>query len=358
MRRLALVVVALGALLVASVARGATPDLPLSVLDETPSTITLGWAAVSGADGYDFSVKGVRVSQTRDGSRTSARFGKVTGCSVSCYEVEAWRKDPLAKGGHPRAPACSNKRDDDADGKVDYPADPGCASATDTDETDAATPPPPPSAISSAECAARASVAGAVIANVTVNGGCSVQAPSVTIQDSTLSGSVEFRPGASGGKLLRSNALGFNLFGADNVLIEGNDFDGRGIDNQNVIWDEPAGNVPERWVIRGNSFTRYYIDDGVTHSEALYVGYSADGLIETNTFVDNGNTSHIFFTWFGNTANPSTSYPRRICVRGNTFGATHGAFYDVNLREEIPVTSGIRVQSDASITDTRFSGPC
>ncbi len=33
-------------------------------------------------------------------------------------------------------PACNNSSDDDGDGKTDYPADPGCSSLTDTDETD------------------------------------------------------------------------------------------------------------------------------------------------------------------------------------------------------------------------------
>ena len=37
-------------------------------------------------------------------------------------------------------PACSDGTDNDSDGFTDYPADPGCASAADTDETD----PPPP----------------------------------------------------------------------------------------------------------------------------------------------------------------------------------------------------------------------
>ena len=41
----------------------------------------------------------------------------------------------------PPASACSNGKDDDGDGKVDYPADPGCTSASDTDETDPAPPP-------------------------------------------------------------------------------------------------------------------------------------------------------------------------------------------------------------------------
>ncbi len=42
----------------------------------------------------------------------------------------------------PAAAACGNGLDDDADGKVDYPADPGCSSTTDNDEFNA---PPPPS---------------------------------------------------------------------------------------------------------------------------------------------------------------------------------------------------------------------
>ena len=41
----------------------------------------------------------------------------------------------------PPAPACSDGLDNDADGRIDFPTDPGCADAADTDETD--TPPPP-----------------------------------------------------------------------------------------------------------------------------------------------------------------------------------------------------------------------
>ena len=39
---------------------------------------------------------------------------------------------------------CSNGQDDDGDGKIDYPADPGCTSSTDNDEFNAPAPPPPP----------------------------------------------------------------------------------------------------------------------------------------------------------------------------------------------------------------------
>lgn len=42
-------------------------------------------------------------------------------------------------GGSPPPPACSDGIDNDGDGLIDYPADPGCTSSTDTDETD-----PPP----------------------------------------------------------------------------------------------------------------------------------------------------------------------------------------------------------------------
>jgi len=54
-------------------------------------------------------------------------------------------------GGSTPAPppsyACSNGQDDDGDGKVDYPSDPGCASSTDNDEFNSATPSPPPGAL-------------------------------------------------------------------------------------------------------------------------------------------------------------------------------------------------------------------
>jgi len=45
----------------------------------------------------------------------------------------------------PPTAQCSDGRDNDGDALTDYPADPGCSSATDNDETNAAAPPPPPS---------------------------------------------------------------------------------------------------------------------------------------------------------------------------------------------------------------------
>ena len=43
------------------------------------------------------------------------------------------------------APSCSDGSDNDGDSKTDYPADPGCSSATDNDETDPTSSPPPSS---------------------------------------------------------------------------------------------------------------------------------------------------------------------------------------------------------------------
>ena len=133
--------------------------------------------------------------------------------------------------------------------------------------------------------------------------------------------------------------------------------DGRGQSSGIKMWDKPAGNTPDGWVIRNNTFQNFYMSDG-SHTQALYVGYATNGVIEGNTFTNNGNTAHIFFTWFGSTANSSTSYPRNICVKGNTFGPTHTAYWDINLRDEIPLSARIPIQSDANIDREEFFASC
>ena len=160
-----------------------------------------------------------------------------------------------------------------------------------------------------------------------------------------MSGLVEFGPGSSGSKLTRSSALGFDIGGADDIIIDGNAFDGQGIDAQNTIWDS-RGDTPDGWVIRNNTFQNYFIDDGVTHSEALFIGYSTRGLIENNTFTNNGNTGHLFFSWFGDTADPTSSYPRNICVRDNTFNRKHEGTRDVDFRSEIPMSANLKIDPD------------
>jgi hypothetical protein len=183
----------------------------------------------------------------------------------------------------------------------------------------------------------------------TVSGGVTISRADVTIDQGTFTGTVTFNPGSDRSSLKNSSALGFDIFGADDINVENNVLDGRGVDNQNIIWDQPAGSTPDRFRVVGNTFRNYYsAADPTVHAEALYVGYSTDGLIQNNSFGNNGNTSHIFFTWFGNLANPATSYPRRICVKGNTFATTHGAYFAINFRSEIPVDSGIDVEPPPS----------
>ncbi|MEW6581823.1 MAG: Ig-like domain-containing protein [Actinomycetota bacterium] len=197
-------------------------------------------------------------------------------------------------------------------------------------------------------------------ATATVSGSFSPPRAGVTLDGLTFTEDVTFGPGDTGGKLLNSRARQFNIFGADDVVIRGNRFDGLGQTPNNQIWDEPAGSVPERYVIQNNTFTRFYGPTSDTHSEALYIGYSANGLVEGNDFTDNGTTAHVFFTWWGSTANSATSYPRNVCVRGNTFGPWHGAYYDINFRAEIPTSSGIAVDpgQGALSTSPAFTRSC
>lgn len=196
-----------------------------------------------------------------------------------------------------------------------------------------------------------------------VSGQLELNRPFVVIDGAHVSGLVEFQPGASDNRFLRSTALGFNVFGADNVLIQGNRFDGQGRVSSNQLWDKPAGNTPDGFVIRNNLFQNYFIaNDSSAHAEAIFVGYSSGGLIEGNKFSNNGTTSQIFFSWWGTAgyegADPATTYPRNMCVRGNTFGETHGAYWDVNFRPEIPSNANIKVQRDASNTNPEFYGAC
>ena len=175
---------------------------------------------------------------------------------------------------------------------------------------------------------------------------------------------IQFRPGAIGAELLNSRALGFNVFGPDGIVLQSNLFDGQGRVSSNQLWDSPAGNTPDNWVIRDNKFFNYYIaGDSTLHSEAIFVGYSTNGLIEGNTFTNNGTTSHIFFSFWGTAVYEGTipvtqAYPRNMCVRDNIFNQTAGAYWDVNFREEIPSNANIKIQKNARNTNAEFFGDC
>lgn len=121
-------------------------------------------------------------------------------------------------------------------------------------------------------------------------------------------------------------------------------------------------------MIRGNDFRNFYVaGNSSSHSEALFVGYSDHGLIENNTFYNNGNTAHIFFSWFGSLASPPASNPHDICVRGNSFADDQNGifhYYDINMRQEInPQAVNIKVDPSSNkftdgVTDSRMLAAC
>ncbi len=82
--------------------------------------------------------------QYRSYDKNHADFLKLNTTSP-CLAIPGFY-DTAAKLAGAAAPpvACADGQDNDSDTKTDYPADPGCTSAADTDETDAAPPPPPP----------------------------------------------------------------------------------------------------------------------------------------------------------------------------------------------------------------------
>lgn len=351
----------------------AADSLPLTKVSETPTTITLGWTPPPSAVAYTFWVDGNRVSNTQDGSRSTVKFSRAA-ChgQTDCYQVKA--QSLLAVGGStgenqppPPQPQCSDGIDNDNDGKIDYPADPGCVNATDNDETDA--PPPPPTTMTVAQFREKLATNGAIIDNVTVNADSSadVTGSNVTVRNSTIIGDFGLNIRGNGFTMTDSTLRGnFNIFGADNTTLEGNTFDGLGRESSNQIWDDPARNAPDGFVIRNNTITGYHGANCDVHGEGLFIGgYASNGLVEGNHFEQNGCTSHIFFSWWGQSTyqggSQTAASPQHICVRNNTFGPRFSiTYFDINFRSEIPSSADIKVDPDqhASTTNPEFNRDC
>ena len=73
--------------------------MKLVKVSETPTTITLGWDPVPGADGYLFYKDGVRVSKTFDPNRRTVQFSK-----PGTYRVEAVAYNVIGIGNYPPPP--------------------------------------------------------------------------------------------------------------------------------------------------------------------------------------------------------------------------------------------------------------
>jgi chitodextrinase len=196
-------------------------------------------------------------------------------------------------------------------------------------------------------------------ATVTVSGNVDISRSNVTLDRLTVNGVVSFDTGATGAKLLNSSTYGFGVYGADNVSLEGNTFDGRCQRAQNWVIENPVGQVPNGTTIRNNMFRNYYMcSDSSAHTEALFIAYSDGGLIEGNTFDNNGTTSHIFFSYVGANGSLNTgNYARNWCVRSNRFLRAINPWYSIQFRQENPASANTSIDPSSNTSDRTLVGP-
>lgn len=407
--------VAAVALLVLVAGGAAADSFALTVVTQTNSTITFSYPQQPGY-GYLYSANGAVVSRTNDPSRTSVKFSKNP---QNSYEVASVAKgttgsySPTPPPPPPPVPvAPSNVRvvtstqtsitvgwDPVADatnyhiyrgttllgqgpgsngGYADVWQDGGLTcDTTYTYSVDAVTPagtsakvpvsgstascstpppPPPPSTITPSQFQTMA-VNGATIQNVTVTGSVTITNDNVTVTGSVIQGTINLASSASGTTISNSTAVDFDADGADNTTITGNTFDaGPGKSCQSFIWPGVNRDPSNGWTITGNTFRNYQCTE--PHSEALYIAaYAQHGLIEGNTFVNNGNTSHVFFTWC-DVHNDCTSWgggykdPHDWSVRNNTFYDTWTAYFAINGRDEMAGNPNLNICVDNHQTVT------
>ena len=200
--------------------------------------------------------------------------------------------------------------------------------------------------------------------SATITGGMNIPRANVTLYGLDLTGDFGFNDGTV-------------MWG---VHAEPAQFDTGSSDNWHIrdsLWSGGAGETPANgcvgnvyaqnfmggdgndpsvgWIIENSTFENYVPTQGgcdVDHSEAFYIGArSTNGIIRNNVFTNNGNTAHIFFTWFGDgcTGYAPNCSPDNICVEGNSFGQTWtgvappGAYYDINSRVELPSSLDISI---------------
>lgn len=325
----------------------------------TARTVLMRWLPARddvGVAGYEVWLDGVRVGRTTVRSFTYAKLacGRTYIVGLVAVDRAGNRSDRRYAMGPARTAACRSRvarpTPVKAPARVPTPAPPPVGPVVELSGT-----------VSAADLFAAAARRGAGPVTVrpaagagsfTVDGRLTIRRAGLQVVGARVVGSVDFAPGADGSSFLNGSATSFNIHGADDVTISDSTFDGEGRVAQSFILDQPAGSTPDRFRILRNTFRNFHGVTSDIHSEALFIGFSTAGLIEGNTFENNGNTSHIFFTWWGARADASSSYPRDMCVRGNRFGTTHGAYYAVNLREEIPSSTGIDVEPAPSNTIT------
>lgn len=90
----------------------------------------LGWINFSAVSIDSSGYFGGYAVISQDSSQISFNCSNIDSCAESDFKIRTdWRPRSVR-------PACNNALDDDGDGKIDYPSDPGCSSLTDDDEID------------------------------------------------------------------------------------------------------------------------------------------------------------------------------------------------------------------------------
>ena len=116
----------------------------------TPTAVMQAWLNSPGhrqnIEGPSYRTIGVAAAAASNGTLYwTQQFGTSAGDSGTPPSPPPPAPEPPPPPPAPPSYACSNNADDDGDGKVDYPADPGCTSSSDDDEYNAETQPPAPS---------------------------------------------------------------------------------------------------------------------------------------------------------------------------------------------------------------------
>jgi hypothetical protein len=188
----------------------------------------------------------------------------------------------------------------------------------------------------------------------TVSGDFQLARQNVTIQRAVLR-DVTMSETGSGFIVEDSFVHSFDIEGADNWIIRRNNVNFGGV---TYAWGGSQfiyGAV--NWQILDNTFSGFYVAaDSSIHTEAWFIGAGNDGgLIQGNTFDDNGTTGQLFFTWWDQSA-AGASDPKNICVTGNTFTRSHNQYWHIDMRSELDfATNNIDIDPVTNVWDKPYS---
>jgi chitodextrinase len=162
----------------------------------------------------------------------------------------------------------------------------------------------------------------------------------VTIENMVSTG--DFRINGSADNLTIDHASMLTFYtsdGLDGFTLENSTLDGQCKIAQN--WMHGTSNFK----ILNNTIKNFHTcSNESNHSEGIFVAaYNHDGLIQGNTFMDNGTTGHLFFSWFDGSASDHSTYPHDICVTGNTFIRSLNGYYHIQFRNEFNGSENIDI---------------